>query len=188
MNDNDRWPAGVVKMPTYLSSMTLGQTIKDPVQGGMISPSASKALFEFFMIHMNAKWEYILDPKVDTHDDVQRRSSFLFASILFCASKFANYIDGCIVSATDPFIQSRLCSLARNLAIRTLAEGDRSIETIQAFYLLVCWKDADDDVSYLHSGYAFRILHDLDVEQSDGDGRQVARRRRIWLALYRQGR
>ncbi|KAE8135097.1 hypothetical protein BDV38DRAFT_273131 [Aspergillus pseudotamarii] len=188
MNDDDRRPTGVVKMPTYLSSMTLGQTIKDPVEGGIISSLASKALFEFFMIHMNAKWEYILDPKIDTHDDVQRRSSLLFAAILFCASKFANYIDGCIVSATDPFIQSRLCSLARNLVIRTLAEGDRSIETMQALYLLVCWKDADDDVSYLHSGYAFRIMHDLDVEQSDGDGRQVARHRRTWLALYRQDR
>ncbi|KAE8413599.1 hypothetical protein BDV36DRAFT_303978 [Aspergillus pseudocaelatus] len=188
MNDDDRRPTGVVKMPTYLSSMTLGQTIKDPVEGGIISSLASKALFEFFMIHMNAKWEYILDPKIDTHDDVQRRSSLLFAAILFCASKFANYIDGCIVSATDPFIQSRLCSLARNLVIRTLAEGDRSIETMQALYLLVCWKDAEDDVSYLHSGYAFRIMHDLDVEQSDGDGRQVARRRRTWLALYRQDR
>ncbi|KAE8362687.1 hypothetical protein BDV27DRAFT_146757 [Aspergillus caelatus] len=188
MNDDDRRPTGVVKMPTYLSSMTLGQTIKDPVEGGIISSLASKALFEFFMIHMNAKWEYILDPKIDTHDDVQRRSSLLFAAILFCASKFANYIDGCIVSASDPFIQSRLCSLARNLVIRTLAEGDRSIETMQALYLLVCWKDAEDDVSYLHSGYAFRIMHDLDVEQSDGDGRQVARRRRTWLALYRQDR
>ncbi|OGM49737.1 hypothetical protein ABOM_001868 [Aspergillus bombycis] len=188
VTDDARRAAGVVKMPTYLSSMTLGQTIKDPIEGGMISPQASKALFEFFMIHMNAKWEYILDPKVDTHDGVQRQSSLLFTSILFCASKFANYVDGCIISVTDPFIQSRLCSLARNLVIRTLAEGDRSIETMQALYLLVCWKDADDDVSYLHSGYAFRILDDLDVEQSDGDGRQVARRRRIWLALYRQDR
>lgn len=187
-NDDDRRPAGVVKMPTYVSSMTLGQTINDPIEGGIIDPQASKALFEFFMIHMNAKWEYILDPHVDTHDDVQWRSSLLFASILFCASKFANYIDGCIVSATDPFMQCRLCSLARNLVIKTLAEGDRSIETMQALYLLVCWKDADDDVSYLHSGYAFRILHDLDVEQSDGDGRQVARRRRTWLALFRQDR
>ncbi|KNG85283.1 hypothetical protein ANOM_006378 [Aspergillus nomiae NRRL 13137] len=185
---NDSRAAGVVKMPTYLSSMTLGQTIKDPIEGGMIIPRASKALFQFFMIHMNAKWEYILDPNVDTHDDVQRRSSLLFTSILFCASKFATYVDGCIVSATDPFVQSRLCSLARNLVIRTMAEGDRSIETMQALYLLVCWKDPDDDVSYLHSGYAFRILDDLDVEQCDGDGWQVARRRRIWLALYRQDR
>ncbi|KAL3474883.1 hypothetical protein BJX99DRAFT_259971 [Aspergillus californicus] len=180
---SDDRPAGSVKMPSYLSSMTLGQTITDPIEGGMISPQASTALFEFFMIHMNAKWEYILDPHVDTADHVRRRSSLLYASILFCASKFANYIDGCLVSSPDPFLQSRLCSLARNLVIKTLAEGDRSIETMQALYLLVCWKDADDDISYLHSGYAFRILQDLDVEH---DGGQVARHRRTWLALFRQ--
>ncbi|CAG9989115.1 unnamed protein product [Clonostachys byssicola] len=67
-----------------------------------------------------------------------------------------------------------------------MAEGDRAIEGMQAFYLLVCWKDPDDDISYLHTGYASRILHDLDLEQWDGDDRQALRRRRTWLALYRQ--
>ncbi|KAL2812929.1 hypothetical protein BDW59DRAFT_178362 [Aspergillus cavernicola] len=186
--DDDRRPPGLVKMPSYISSMTLGQTITDPIEGGMISPQASTALFEFLMVEMNAKWEYILDPHIDTPDSVQQRSSVLFTSILFCASKFANYIDGHLVSAPDQFLQSRLCSLARNLVIKSLAEGDRSVETMQALYLLVCWKDADDDISYLHSGYAFRILQDLDVGQNDGGGRQVARHRRTWLALFRQDR
>lgn len=166
--------------------MTLGQTITDPIQGGILPDPTSRALFTHFMLEMNAKWEYVLDPHVDTHDNVRRRSQLLFATILFCSSKFANYIDGCLVPATDCFLQTRLCSLARNLAIKTLAEGDRSIETMQAFYLLVCWKDPDDDVSYLHSGYAFRILHDLDLEPGDGDNRLAAQRRRTWLALFRQ--
>lgn len=160
----------------------------DPIEGGVISVRASNALFEFFMIEVNAKWEYLLDPHIDTHDNVQRRSSLLLSTILFCASKFGSYTDGEITPAPDPFLQSRLCSLARNLAIRSIAEGNRSIEAMQAFYLLVCWKDADDDVSYLHSGYAFRVLHDLDLEQDDGDGRQMARRKRLWLALFRQDR
>ncbi|KAJ5469020.1 hypothetical protein N7475_006772 [Penicillium sp. IBT 31633x] len=177
-----------VKMPSYAASMTLGQTVTDPVEGGMISLQASMALFEYFMLQMNAKWEYVLDPHVDTHSDVRKRSPLLFASILFCASKFTNFINGNLVPATDPYMQSRLCSLARNLAIKTIAEGDRSIETMQAFYLLVCWKDKDDDISYLHSGYAFRILHDLDLEQGGSDRRQEARRRRTWLALFRQDR
>jgi hypothetical protein len=86
------------------------------------------------------------------------------SSVLFCASKFANFVDSGLVSPTDPYLQSRLCSLAQNLVIKALAEGDRSIESTQAMYLLVCWKDADDDISYLHSGYAFRILDDLDLE------------------------
>jgi hypothetical protein len=187
-NDDDWRPAGSVKMPSYISSMTLGQTIIDPIKGGMISPQASRALFEYFMIQMNAKWEYLLDPQVDTHDSVQTRNSLLFASIIFCSSKFANFTEGKIVSTPDLFLQSRLCSLARNLAIKAIAEGNRSIETMQAFYLLACWKDADDDVSYLHSGYAFRILHDVDLEQGDSDGRQLARRKRTWLALFRQDR
>ncbi|KAH7111988.1 hypothetical protein EDB81DRAFT_703480 [Dactylonectria macrodidyma] len=184
--DDVRQPTPLVKMPSYSASMTLGQTITDPIEDGILTPSASTALFQHFMLEMNAKWEYVLDPHLDTHDHVRRRSRLLFATVLFCSSKFANYIDGNLVPLTDPFLQSRLCSLARNLAIKTLAEGDRSIETMQAFYLLVCWKDADDDVSYLHSGYAFRILHDLDLDQCDGDRRQVARSRRTWLALFRQ--
>ncbi|OQD66345.1 hypothetical protein PENPOL_c004G04197 [Penicillium polonicum] len=187
-NEDDWRPVGSVKMPSYISSMTLGHTIVDPIKGGIISPQVSQALFEFFMIQMNAKWEYLLDPHIDTHDSVQMRNSFLFASILFCSSKFASFMEGKIVSTPDLFLQSRLCSLARNLAIKAIAEGSRSIETLQAFYLLVCWKDADDDISYLHSGYAFRILHDLDLEQGDIDGRRVARRKRTWLALFRQNR
>lgn len=189
-NSSDDQPqaAGVVRMPSYVSSMTLGQTITDPIEGGIISSQASQKLFEYFMFQMNAKWEYILDPYVDNHGDVRHRSSLLFASILFCASKFANYIDRRIVSETDPFLQTRLCSLSRNLVIKSLASGDRSIETMQALYLLACWKDPEDDVSYLHSGYAFGILRDLDLESSDGDRWQVSRCRRTWLALVRQDR
>lgn len=175
-------------MPSYSTSMSLGQTITDPIEGGMISLVASRALYDFFMLQMNAKWEYILDPRIDAHDHIRRRSQLLFTTILFCASKFANYVHGQVVSVPDPVLQTRLCSLARNLVVKALAEGDRSMETMQALYLLVCWKDGDDDVSYLHSGYAHRALHDLDLEQSDGDEWQTARRRRTWLALFRQDR
>ena len=187
-NDDDWRPAGSVKMPSYASSMTMGQTITDPIDGGIVSPRASSALFEFFMVHMNAKWEYILDPYLDIHDNTRKRSALLFTSILFCASKFCNFFDGEVKPTPDQFLQSRLCSVARNLVIKALAEGDRSIETMQALYLLVCWKDADDDISYLHSGYAFRVLHDLDLEHGVCDGRQTARRKRTWLALFRQDR
>jgi hypothetical protein len=179
-------PGPLVKMPTYRDSMTLGQTMTDPVDNGILSRSASEALFHHFMLGMNAKWEYLLDPHVDTHDDVRRRSRLLFATILYCSSKFANFINGKLVSTTDPFLQSRLCSVARNLAVTAFAEGDRSIESMQAFYLLACWKDADDDVSYRHSGYAFRFLHDLDWEMADDEGHQAVRRKRTWVALFRQ--
>ncbi|KAM0416978.1 hypothetical protein ACHAPT_013002 [Fusarium lateritium] len=166
--------------------MTLGETITDPIEDGILTLPASVALFQHFMLEMNAKWEYVLDPHFDTHESVRQRSRLLFATILFCSSKFSNFNNGNLISMTDPFLQSRLCSLARNLAIKTFAVGDRSIETMQAFYLLVCWKDADDDISYLHSGYAFRILHDLDMDQTESDRRQATRSRRAWLALFRQ--
>lgn len=183
----------MVKMPSYASSMSLSQTITDPIEGGVLPPAASHALFTHFMLEMNAKWEYILDPHLDTHDDVRRRSALLFATVLFCASKFASHMgqrpSSSLVPTTDPFLQSRLCSIARSLAIRAFAEGDRSIEAMQALYCMVCWKDADDDVSYLHSGYAFRVLHDLDLDgEGDDGGRARARRTRTWLALFRQDR
>jgi hypothetical protein len=185
---DERPPRGVVKMPSYLSSMTLGQTITNPVEGGILSRQTSIALFEHFMTQMNVKWEYILDPHFDTHDSVQQRSSLLFTSVLFCSSKFANYVDGRLIPEPDSFLQTRLCSLSRNLVIKALAQGDRSIETMQALYLLACWKDADDDTSYLHSSYAFGILRDMDLESCAADGSQLVRRRRIWVALYRQDR
>ncbi|KAL4772343.1 hypothetical protein BDW60DRAFT_222633 [Aspergillus nidulans var. acristatus] len=177
-----------VKMPSYSSLMTIGQTIQDPIEGGIIPLQSSRALFDFFLLQLNVKWEYILDSRVDTHDNVRQRSPLLFATILFCSSKFANAVDAGLVSAPDPFLQTRLCSLARNLVVKSLAEGDRTIETMQALYLLVCWKDADDDISYLHTGYAFRVLHDVEPEQYGGDELQAARRRRTWLALFRQDR
>ncbi|CAI7577599.1 unnamed protein product [Penicillium bialowiezense] len=186
--EDDWQPAGSVKMPSYISSMTLGHTILDPIKSGILSSQLSEQLFEFFMIQMNAKWEYLLDPYVDTHSSVQIRSPLLFAAILYCSSKFANFTERKLISNPDLFLQTRLCSLARNLAIKSIAEGNRSIETMQALYLLVCWKDADDDVSYLHSGYAFRILHDLDSEPGDNESREFAIRKRTWLALFRQDR
>lgn len=179
----------MVRMPSYASSMGISQTITDPIGGGVLTQAASQALFAHFMFEMNAKWEYVLDPYHDTHDDVRRRSPLLFATVLFCSSKFANYTKEGLMPTTDPFTLSRLCSIARGLAIKAFAEGDRSIETMQALYLLVCWKDAEDDVSYLHSGYAFRVLHDLDLDQGNGDGgRTRARRVRMWLAMFRQDR
>ncbi|KAJ5279053.1 hypothetical protein N7478_004425 [Penicillium angulare] len=187
-SDEDWRPPGSVKMPSYISSMTLGQTITDPIEGGILTAEASSSLFQYFMVHMNAKWEYVLDPHIDTHDSVRGRNGLLFTTILFCSSKFANFSDNLIQRTPDQFLQSRLCSLTRNLVMRALAEGDRSIEIMQALYLLVCWKDADDDVSYLHSGYAFRILHDLDLERGIVHSRQMARQKRIWLALFRQDR
>lgn len=173
-------------MPSYVSSMTLGLTITDPVAGGIVAYAASKALFDHFMLEINAKWEYILDPHEDTHDSVRRRSGFLFATILFCSSKFVSYANGQLSPKTDVFLQSRLCSLARSLAVKTLAEGNRSLEAMQAFYILACRKEHDDDVSYLHSGYAFRVLQDADLELVDSHDAHVTRLWRTWLALFRQ--
>lgn len=179
-------PAPAVKMPTYLSSLTLCQTIIDPIEGGIVSQETSEALFQYFLLEMNAKWEYVLDPRVDTHDAVRRRSPLLLASVLFCASKFACLVDGAVCSKADPFLLCRLCSLARSLAINTITRGDRSVEAMQAFYLLVCWKDADDDISYLHGGYGTQILRDMDLEQMDGNAEQKARGMRAYMALFRQ--
>lgn len=159
--------------------------MSDPVDGGICSRETSVALFQSFLTEMNAKWEYVLDPYLDTYDNVRTRSNLLFATVLFCSSKFFNVVNGVTTTMTDSFLQSRLCSLARSLATKMFAVGDRSTETMQAFYLLACWKDADDDISYIHSGYAFRILQDVDLEHSCGDRLQAARRR-TWLALYRQ--
>ncbi|KAI9159124.1 hypothetical protein HJFPF1_07132 [Paramyrothecium foliicola] len=163
-----------------------GQTIIDPAEGGIITHPASKALIDYFMLEINAKWEYILDPHVDTYDSVCRRSPIVFVTILFCSSKFTNYVDGALVPTTDPSLQSRLCTLVRKLAVRNFAEGNRSLETMQAFYILACRKEQDDDVSYLHSGYAFRILQDADLEQPDCDDPRAVRLWRTWLGLFRQ--
>lgn len=47
-NDDDWRPAGSVTMPSYVSSMTMGQTITDPIAGGIVSPRASKCPIRVF--------------------------------------------------------------------------------------------------------------------------------------------
>lgn len=180
------YPTALAGMPSYSASISLGHSIMDPIEGGILTRQISLALFDHFMLEMNAKWEYILDPHFDSHDEVRRRSHLLFAAVLFCSSKFVSYSNGSLTTSTDLFLQSRLCSLARSLVVRKLAEGDKSIETVQAIYLLVCWKEPDDEISYLHCGYAFRIVQDWDREQNDPDKRLSARRMRTWLSLFRQ--
>lgn len=60
------------------------------------------------MLEMNAKWEYVLGPHLDTHDSVRRRSPLLLASVFFCSAKFTNYVDGILATSIDPFLLSRL--------------------------------------------------------------------------------
>lgn len=175
------------RLPSYISSISVGEVVHDPIRSGILDYKASTALFDHFVLGMNAKWEYLLDPRVETHDRVREKSDLLLTAILFCSSKFVRVIDGTAVAGTDFTLQSRLCSLARSLAIRALASGDRSVETMQAFYLLACWKDPEDDISYLHSGYALRVLNDFKFDQNY-DGTEKARHRRTWLALFRQDR
>ncbi|KAF2152723.1 hypothetical protein K461DRAFT_294366 [Myriangium duriaei CBS 260.36] len=169
------------RMPSYLSSMSLGENVTDPINSGILTSTASAALWRHFMLEMNAKWEFVLDPTYDTHDDVRHRSPFLYTTVLFCSSKFDQHENG-------ELVQTRLCSIARNMAIRQFAEGNRSIETMQSYYLLACWKELDDDVSYLHSGYAFRVLQDCDAYRHRTDDVSSARYHRTWLALYRQNK
>lgn len=93
-------------MPSYLSSMTLCQTITDPIEAGILTKATSTALFTHFMIEMNTEGEYILDPRLDFHDSVRQRSPLLFATILFCSSKFATYSnsDASLMLAPEPFL------------------------------------------------------------------------------------
>ncbi|KAL4794103.1 hypothetical protein BDV19DRAFT_390615 [Aspergillus venezuelensis] len=175
---------GRIKMPSYSSSMTLGHTITDPIEGGILDSEVSKSFYDFFMLEMNAKWVFLLDATEDTHDSVRTRSPLLFVTVLLCSSKFLNVRDDGLDSGPDPFLQARLCTLARSLVINALAAGDRSIETIQALYLLVCWKDVDDDISFLHTGYAYHVLQNMNVPRKDVRLRDIARRRRMLLALF----
>lgn len=158
--------------------MALSQTVEDPIEGGILTQPEWTASF-MHSIEMNTKWEYVLDPHLDTHDDVRQRSRLLFSTVLYC---------GALVPKSDPVLLCRLCSLARSLALKSFAESGRSMETIQALCLLVFWKDVDDNVSYLDSDYAFRALSDLDLglDRSDDHWCQAARYMRTWLALSGQ--
>lgn len=182
----DHQSVACVSMPSYSASLTLSQAITDPVDSGMLRLSDSTVLFQHFILELNTKWEYVLDPAADTHDSVRQRSPFLFATILFCSSKFVTASHDGYCVTPDAFLQTRLCSLARSLAIRAFAEGNRALETLQAFYLLACWKDPEDDTSYLHSGFAFHVLHDIDPKHLDKGSQRAIQYRRTWLALFRQ--
>ncbi|KAN0060555.1 hypothetical protein ACQY0O_007016 [Thecaphora frezii] len=61
--------------------------IDDPITSGVLTEPAARALFEVFMSEANP-WSELFDPCLMTNDFVRKRSSFLYTTLLYVASKF----------------------------------------------------------------------------------------------------
>ncbi|PWN18026.1 hypothetical protein BCV69DRAFT_285623 [Microstroma glucosiphilum] len=183
------------------SSPTADEQREDPVSVGTISANDAAQLYAYFLSHLNI-WSAMLDVDVQTHDYVQDRSTFLYSVILFAAAKAIPWRDSEADSwdflrkvrggmTTQPgqrktdeqgnaikdawrMMRDRLHAHAKDEAARSLIDGDRSVEAVQAFFFLATWKDIDDSLTHVQSGFAFRLA--LDMRLGDSCPRSLLKR------------
>lgn len=190
----------------------------DAVSQGLLPLFTARRLFHFFITHLNM-WSMIIDPDLHTHDYVRRTSPFLYSVILHLAARFSvDEVYGHAAGEPERVVQvptvtetecRHLQVIAKNHAATVFIDGDRTVEAVQAFFLLATWKEHDDALSYVQSGFAFRLAMDMELgkgvpkslqklalsEQEQGRSQQVRRliellrnRERCCLQLFVQDR
>lgn len=183
------------------SSPAADEQREDPVSVGTISQSDALRLYSYFLSHLNI-WSAMLDVDVQTHDYVQDQSTFLYSVILFAAAKAIPWRDSeagswdflrkvrsgmtthpkqrktdeqdSVIKDAWRMMRDRLHAHAKDEAARSLIDGDRSVEAVQAFFFLATWKDIDDSLTHVQSGFAFRLA--LDMRLGDSCPRSLLKR------------
>ena len=100
-------------------------------------------------------------------DDVFPQSSVLSASAQAQASHRELFRAGGQLCRDDLIaLQRRQQCLRRNAtdyATRAFVKGDRTVEAVQAYFFLATWKEPDDGISHIQSGFAFRLGMDIEL-------------------------
>ncbi|SCZ88690.1 BZ3500_MvSof-1268-A1-R1_Chr10-2g03047 [Microbotryum saponariae] len=120
---------------------------------GIITPETAvdmfRIFFDFCYIHLP-----LLDPAQNSATSVCARSPFLFTAICAVASRFN----------PDPTLHVKCYDEAHACFVDTVANGERSIESVQALMILTVWtsapkKDAEDrpQRAWLYFGMAVRM-------------------------------
>lgn len=143
-------------------AMTRDFRFDDAVSQGLLPLSTARRLFHFFITHLNM-WSMIMDPDLHTHDYVRRTSPFLYSVILHLTARFSMYDGGDDAQGVTQTQCRHLQVIAKNHAATVFIDGDRSVEAVQAFFLLATWKEHDDALTYVQSGFAFRLAMDMEL-------------------------
>ncbi|KAF4415817.1 hypothetical protein FACUT_13086 [Fusarium acutatum] len=125
------------------------ESLEDPIELGLITPSLAKSLFDSFITVLNP---YIsqLDPHLHTFPYVRSKSSFLLSSMLAMAAKAFNHV-----------LYIKLYDHAQDLFSNVFRRGSKSVEIVQAILILTYWKEPQDTRVWTSVGYAIRICMDL---------------------------
>ncbi|KAJ4050763.1 hypothetical protein NW761_005560 [Fusarium oxysporum] len=125
------------------------ESLEDPIELGLITPSLAKSLFDSFITVLNP---YIsqLDPYLHTFTYVRSKSAFLLSSILAMSAKAFNHV-----------LYAKLYDHSQDLFANVFRRGSKSIEIVQAILILTYWKEAQDTRVWTSVGYAIRICMDL---------------------------
>ncbi|KAF5579102.1 hypothetical protein FPCIR_11242 [Fusarium pseudocircinatum] len=125
------------------------ESLEDPIELGLITPSLAKSLFDSFITVLNP---YIsqLDPQFHTLPYVRSKSAFLLSSMLAMAAKAFNHV-----------LYMKLYDHAQDLFSNVFRRGSKSVEIVQAILILTYWKEPQDTRVWTSVGYAIRICMDL---------------------------
>ncbi|KAI1023770.1 hypothetical protein LB504_004986 [Fusarium proliferatum] len=125
------------------------ESLEDPIELGLITPSLAKSLFDSFITVLNP---YIsqLDPYLHTFSYVRSKSAFLLSSMLAMSAKAFNHV-----------LYTKLYDHAQDLFSNVFRRGSKSVEVVQAILILTYWKEPQDTRVWTSVGYAIRICMDL---------------------------
>ncbi|SCV48505.1 uncharacterized protein FFB14_10413 [Fusarium fujikuroi] len=160
------------------------ESLEDPIELGLITPSLAKSLFDSFMTVLNP---YIsqLDPHLHTFPYVRAKSAFLLSSILAMAAKAFNHV-----------LYIKLYDHAQDLFSSVFRRGSKSVEIVQAILILTYWKEPQDTRVWTSVGYAIRICMDLGwhklaycrsaaaAKESEAQRRERRNIERTWYVLF----
>ncbi|KAF5648061.1 hypothetical protein F52700_1275 [Fusarium sp. NRRL 52700] len=166
------------------SQRSRDESLEDPIDLGLITPSLAKSLFDSFITVLNP---YIsqLDPHLHTFPYVRSKSAFLLGSMLAMAAKAFNHV-----------LYTKLYDHAQDLFSNVFRRGSKSVEIVQAILILTYWKEPQDTRVWTSVGYAIRICMDLGWHKlaycrsassmTDAEAQRRERRsiERTWYVLF----
>ncbi|KAK4047612.1 hypothetical protein OIV83_005270 [Microbotryomycetes sp. JL201] len=132
----------------------------DPVTCGIITIDELERLHRLYFTRLHP-FLWLLVPELHTVDNLRRRSAFLTTSLAFVASTF---------DPLSPPLTPLLERHAHGLAVHAFEKGWKTIETIQAYFLLSHWaspvSNNVEDRAFQFLGQAWRIAVEIHLESS----------------------
>lgn len=158
-----------------------GQTLKDPVEAGLLQEEEVRNLWDIFFIRLNP-FINLFDPALHTYEYVRAKCPFLFTAFIMACCKFFK-----------PERYQPVLRLAHQFAVRAFAENWKRVEVVQAFACMTYWKEPDDTRTWMYIGYACRMAIDLGLNryvgrrptgETDMQMRERRNRERTYLVLW----